>query len=421
LETKPKEICFDGPRRPWLVKLINGLDPFLSKTSLAPKKLNFESLIKEAQSKTKLSDFGDHTCFEGLKVLLQSLEEENELNTIGTIVAKQLILNGLINRLKIIHHRKSNPLIENEKIVKPIFILGLPRTGTTLLHYLISLDKEIRFTPTWESFHPCPPVKKSTLDNDRRISKTKRELMLFWKLIPNIRSVHDFDHLTPQECIVFMGHTFNTFALPTQFYIPKYMNWLQHSDLDFLYTEHKRMLQLMQSGGHRNKHWILKAPAHIFCIDQILKVYPDAHIIQTHRDPIRAIASSCSLNYALAQLTSDHLELNKFGNLHLNVLSDWLVINTTQRSNYKERSTQFYDLNFNEFVRDPISNVRNIYDHFNLNWTQEFENDMCNYIQNDSHLRFGKHIYSPEQFGIDPINASEKIESYKDYFSDFLT
>lgn len=413
-----KEICFNKPVRPALVKAINGLNKVMPLSYLNP--LVLDKILNKVKRKTGLSDFGDDRIFEGLRILLDSIQKGPKLTGIGTLVASQMIQNSLINRLQFVDHHKNHPEIENEVIERPIFILGLPRTGTTLLHYLISLDDNHRYSPNWESFHPCPPVQAQTFNTDFRINKTKLELAFFWQLIPNIRSVHNFDNKTPQECIVFMSHTMTSFAIPTQLYIQEYMQWLQESDLTFLYQEHKRTLQLMQSGGHRKKRWALKAPAHIFCIDQILDIYPDACIIQTHREPVRAIASSSSLNYALAQLTSDEIALSDVGKLHMRVLSDWLEINVEQRRNHEDKKDQFYDLSFHSFVSDPKSEIKKIYDQFGFEYTKDFDKNIDAYIDSDQPHKYGKHIYSPEQFGLDANASNEKLEKYVAYFKDYL-
>ncbi len=406
--------------RPPLVRLINAIGPIWKAIRVGYPSIDPDVLLKKAMRKTGLDDLGTEDYKEALSVLIQSINESNNFNHTGQFITSSLLYNSFENRLRLTETFKQNPEINNEKIERPIFILGLPRTGTTLLHYLLDQDDNHRSAKTWEAFHPHPYPKKESYTKDRRIRRTRWELFLFWNLIPNIKVIHDFDESTAQECIVFMSHTFISFALSTQLYIPRYMKWLQKADLGKLYAEHKKMLQYYQFGGVKSKRWLLKAPAHLYCVEAILSAYPDACIIQTHRDPLKAVASSCSLNYALAQVTVDDLSLDDVGVLHRDTLSDWLKMNVVQRQKLTHKSDQFYDLSFSDFVSDPISEIKKIYRHFEFEFDDALASKMNNFMEENPSGKHGKHIYSIEQFGLDRARDTPLFTEYIDYFKDKL-
>jgi len=219
--------------------------------------------------------------------LLESIEREARLNALGRFVFHQHAIQLLRNRLYLQRDSQIDRRISRRKITKPVFITGLPRTGTTLLHSLLAQDEELFTAPlTWEVIYPSPAQG----DSCSRIERTERDLKWFDRLVPAFRPIHPVSAELPQECVAIMSHCFMSQEFDTMVDLPEYELWLEEQDQRPVYAFHKQFLQHLRPGssGHR---FVLKAPAHLHSLEAILAVYPDAQIVHTYRDPLQVLPS----------------------------------------------------------------------------------------------------------------------------------
>jgi len=286
------------------VRLLNGCGTLLDKSRIPRTPIRAVDLIKTAKRRCGLDDFGGGDFFEGLSRLIDSCQRESQLNLIGRIVLRADLIRTLCSRLFMQRDQEAYPSIVRQEIHEPLFIVGLPRSGTTLLHTLLALDPKHRVPLTWEVMTPSPP----TSDNEkRRIQRAISSCNCFNWLAPTFRQVHPVGAELPQECVSLMAPTFMSDQFDAMYYVPSYRAWFFRQDLRPAYEYHRRFLQHLQV-RRSARRWVLKAPTHMFALPTLLAVYPDALFVQTHRAPLDAMASVSSLITILRRVFSDAVD-----------------------------------------------------------------------------------------------------------------
>lgn len=360
-----------------------------------------------AKARTGLSDFGGGDFFEPLSRLLESCYREARLNVVGRLALPADVVRTLSNRLKLWQDRQSHPPIAREEIRAPVFIVGLPRSGTTLLHILLGADPANRVPLTWEVMSPSPPTNQ---DRHRRIAQAEKNLAKLHWLAPTFRHVHTMGAQLPQECVSLMSPTFLSDQFDVMFDVPAYRAWYLQQDLRPAYEYHRHFLQHLQF-RQRATRWILKAPAHMFAAPALLSIYPDARFIQTHRDPIDAIASVSSLVAILRKIFSEHVDLTQIGR---DAVDYWAqALTNFLRERDRLPNERVLDLTYTEIRRDAVAAVRRVYEHFGWSFTPEMEQRMREVLAAQSQTEKGHHRYHPAQFG---LNSRERFESYCERF-----
>jgi len=395
-----------GPRPEW-VRALNALG--------APEwvRLDETLLLEEAVRNTGLSDFGGDAFRTPLRIFLDSLEKEAQLNLIGRILARGDILNLLENRLRMADARKRHPEIGEAQIRQPIFITGLPRTGTSILHELLAQDRKHRVPLTWEVRYPCPPPETATYDTDPRIEKADQEIR-FWNLVaPEYVTMHELGAKIPVECIVLMMREFLSDHLSGLHQVPTYAAWLAQADKRPAYRSHREMLQLLQWRAPRER-WVLKAPSHMASLDALLAIYPDARIIQTHRDPLKVMGSVASILYATAWVRSDAVDARRilqwFGGASCAALLD----NAARvRDSGLADAKQFFDVRYHALVSDPFDTIAGIYEHFGLAYTADAEARMRAYLAAKPKDQHGAHQYSFADTGFGLETERRRFAAYQ--------
>jgi hypothetical protein len=329
-----------------------------------PVALDEESLINKAIKKAGSSDFGGDDFREGLRRFLASAESEAELTLLGRLMVQGYTVDNLVNRLRLVDWRKQHPEIERETIIAPLFIVGLPRTGTTILHALLEQDPANRSPLAWEVQFPVPPGTPENWENDPRIAEDEKILRQLYTLVPEFEAMHPMGATMPQECVAVFTMCFMSEQLQVQFNVPSYQAWLDEQDMHPTYEFYKRFLQHVQSGGVRGGRWVLKSPAHLHLIDTLLDVFPDARIVHTHRDPIKVCASVASLTATLRGASTDAIELHEIGRQQLDWWAKLIEKSLDQRKRLADKSDQFFDVKMSETVADPLDVVRRMYAHF---------------------------------------------------------
>jgi hypothetical protein len=398
-------------KRPFLVKAIKAIGHLLEKFGREIVELDEQKLLQAAKKKTGLSDFGDADFKEGLQVLLKALKEEANLNPMGKVVAHDMIMNLLVGRLLIINNIKQQPAILNQEIKKPLVIAGLPRTGTTILMNLLCEDPDARFLYTWEAMQICPPKGK-----DKRIATTTRQMNMLHKFVPGFQAIHATGPMLPQECLALMAFNFVSVQFELNFNIPSYQAWYAQQDLTATMQFHKKCLQVLQYYNPK-QHWVLKTPPYVGAMEPLLAVYPDACIIQTHRDPAKVMASVSSLYYALLALGCDDITPKQVGAVQLENWAQRLRVGMQSRQKLSDKPEQFIDIYFEELLDNPVNCVKKIYQHFGMNWTPALNARLDAYMLQNGREKHGKHSYTPAMFGFDEKALDEKFADYRDYFN----
>ena len=271
-----------APRPEW-VSRINAEGEIFDKRSIVP--LDENSLLASARENTGLSDFGEDGWIEHFRVLVRAIEDEARLNLMGRILTRIDFVSYLETRLRIQDAYRRHPEIEDEVIHEPVMILGHGRTGTTILHEVLSTDPRFRIVKRWEAMFPCPPPEAKTYRSDPRIALADARIKVFDRVTPEWTAMHAFGGELPVECAEYLYASFLSNVFVFSFQIPSYAEYLAKQDVGQTIRWHQRFLKLLQ-WKYKEDRWLLKNPIWIDYIPRVLEFYPDAKIVLTHRDPI---------------------------------------------------------------------------------------------------------------------------------------
>jgi hypothetical protein len=387
----------------------------LRRFGLEPVSLEERSLLEAACRATGLDDFGGEEFREPLRLILEGLEAEARLTLLGRVVARQDLIGLLTTRLQLTADRKRHPAIADERVAPPFFIIGLPRTGTTLLHHLIAQDPASRAPQTWEVMAPSPPPERGSYDTDPRIDRAERKLRWLDWLAPDFKAIHPVSARLAIECIAILSHSFLSSRFHTTYRIPSYQAWLKAQDLQPAYAYHRRFLQHLQWRMPAGR-WVLKAPAHFYALDALFAVYPDARVVQTHRDPRTVLASVASLTLTLQSAFAENLDPVEIGEEVVQSWTEGLARTMRVRHAGTIPADRFVDVHYHDLLRDPIATVRRIYRHFDLSLTAEAEHRMRRHLTHNPQHKHGRHQYDLERFGLDPASLDRRFGPYREFF-----
>lgn len=405
-----------GSAKPWPVRALNRAGGALAAIGLTVPRLDPERLVAEAERRTGLHDFGDAAFRTGLSHLVDAFEREAALTTLGRIVARADLLRLLANRLRMEDVLRRHPEIERGAIRAPLFILGLPRTGTTILHELLACDPANRVPTTWEVMDPWPPPERATFRSDPRIAAVEKHLAGVERLIPGFASVHRMGATLPQECVAITAHEFRSLLFSTTHRIGGYQRWLESIDHRPVYAAHRRWLQYFQWRAPASR-WVLKSPGHLWTLDALLAVYPDARIVQTHRDPLRVVASLVSLGTLLRSMASDAVDPREIGAEWAPRLARGLAASMHARDAAALPAARVFDLHFHAFVGHEIATLRRLYEHFGWTLSVETESRMRAYLAANPKDKAGGHRYEFGIAGLDPAAERRRFAAYSERFA----
>src|SRR6184192_1287965 len=392
------------------IRLLNGCGALLEKTRIPRTPLRAFDLIETAKRRCDLDDFGRGGFFEAISRLLESCHRESRLNLIGRIALKNDVVRTLCSRLLMERDRQLYPGIARQEIRKPVFIVGLPRSGTTLFHTLLAADPEHRAPLTWEVMTPSPPTR----DNEkRRIQRATQSCNCLNWLAPTFRHVHPVGAELPQECVGLMTPTFMSDQFDTMYYVPLYRAWFFRQDLLPAYEYHHCFLQHLQF-RQSARRWVLKAPTHMFALPTLLSVYPDALFVQTHRAPLDAMASVSSLITILRRVFSDAVDPQTVCREAIDYWSKTLDRFLQERGRLEEH--RICDVNYVEIRHDPLIAVRGIYAHFGWSLSQKVEERMRRALASQPEERHGLHRYNLSQFGVQEAESTARFAAYCERF-----
>ena len=402
------------PRPDWVAKIIEE-GKCMDIKGVVP--LDENSLLDTARRNTGLSDFGDDDWHEPFQRFIKSLDDDAQLHLMGRLMTRSDILMLLEARLHIEDTYKKHPEIDDEQIKKPLLVMGQGRTGTSVLQNMLSADPNNGPLMTWESMFPCPPPETATYTTDPRIAKAHQLATQWNRVTPEVVAVHEFAGDIPIESIHLQSLSFRT---------PGWMNllgqassytaWVMQQDVTIAYRYEKRALKLLQ-WRHPNQHWVLKTPIYILHMPQILKVFPDACFVWTHRDPVKAISSVVNTMGTCNWIRSDSPFIA--GAFDNHVGSEMAAMMMTQPIDWLENGQlpkdQLCNIQYLDFMRDPIKVAEKIYQQFGIPMTSEGRNAMQRYMQARPREARPSHQYdtgSPDQVA----KERQLFKRYSEYF-----
>jgi len=404
------------PVLPAAVRALNAVGRASARLGLELVALDPDALERRAALRAGVESDVPPMFREGLRELVRALESEARLSLLGRISARTQILRLLENRARLAADRARFPEIAREPIARPLFVVGLPRTGTTLLHALLAQDPATRTPLAWEAREPSPPPERESFERDARIAPCARELEGLYRMLPEFRAIHPMEAQWPQECVAITAHAFLSLQFSTTWRIPSYTAWLDRQDHSAAYALHRRVLQHLQWRNPRDR-WVLKTPGHLWTLETLFATYPDAGVIHTHRDPVRVLASLGSLATILRKVASDAFDPAGIGR-------EWgpeLALGLTRASAFRTRepalADRFVDVQFGELMRDPLEVVQRIYANFGLALGDEARARMQRFLADNPREKHGVHRYRLEDFGLDEAAERRRFSAYSEAFA----
>ena len=370
-------------------------------------------LIDAACARTGLDDFGGDSWREGLEVLVRATNEEAALNEIGEAVVADQYVGHLVNRLQIEDWYRRHPEIDDQQIVAPLFGLSLPRTGSTALSFLLALDPTRRSLRTWEAQQPCPPPETATEGTDPRIAAAQAGIDLSARMFPDFVGMLPSSATGPQECLFPLALEFKSQLFEGSARVPSYNRWLFACDMEPAYRYHQRVLKLLQWRCPPTRWW-LKTPSHMYAVEALDRVYPDARFVMTHRDIASVIPSVAAVMFTLSRTLTNEPDPAFWGR-HNTELWD-IALHRAMAFRDAGADDRFFDISFADMQADPISAVRRLYAWLGEELAPGTEARMGQWWDDNSKERHGTHRYRPEDYGLDADALRERFRFYSDRF-----
>lgn len=372
--------------------------------------LNGEALVEKAITETGLDDFGSDSWREGFDVLVRDVNNhaanytDSGMGRVGND-----IVHYLRGRLKVENYLKQNPELLARPVERPVFVMGVPRTGTTLMSNLLAADPARRSPLTWEIDDPVPPVASPGLltTDPRALARLAQEKAML-EANPAMGKYYRGSAIYPNECVFFMAHDFKTLMIESKGVLPEYKEFIFSCDMTSAYEYHKRFLQVLQH--HAPGVWNVKKPSHSLWLETIFKVYPDARVIWTHRDPYTATGSLMSV-----------ISLSHMGHMG-KVDAEWLARDYPwQAAEHANRIMDFrdrhgedriIDVHYADLLNDPVAETKKLYAKLGDEWTAEAEAGIQRWVDDNPQDKFGRHEYKLDQFGVTLQQLEPMFERY---------
>lgn len=381
--------------------------------------LTLAGLLATAEKATGLSDWGEDRTFEiGLNKLAEALEAMNPSPEFRANVHNRL-QQTLAMKLQMRQDELKHPEITAGRIEKPLIIVGLPRTGTTILYDLLSLDPALRWPREWETFIPWPAPEAATMDTDPRIDVINGLYKVMLEKSPELNDIQRLDSTRPGECNHIFTHHFSSTNFNAEWSVPDYQDWYLSNRVPGHYPCHKRILQQLQWKGPKG-NWLLKSPEHLFDLEGLFATYPDAQLVWTHRDPALTLSSISSMVHALCKAQDVDVPKAFIGAGMWKTWKEGMGRGTESRSKDPKIENAILDLAHKDVVLDPVGAVKKIYDHFDRPFSDEHAKAIDKFINdNPAAKRIGKHKHSPEEYGLDVNEIREGLTDYYARFGDY--
>ena len=394
--------------------ILHMFDALVDRVVPSRESFSADQLIAVARRRTDLEEFGETPFMGPLLRFLQACVEEAELSLVGRIATRWDVVRFLSNLLLLNYEEKKNSAILNQAVIRPMFVSGLPRSGTTFLHSLLAEDPGNLVPRVWQLVHPYP-AKNGDDRRDVVIRRVARQLRLFGLLAPDFRRMHPIDANSPQECSEITAHVFASLRFDSTYRIPSYRHWLDETGHLDAYRFHKRFLQHLQYQAGGGGRWVLKCPDHVFALSAIRAVYPDARLVFVHRDPLAVLLSVARLTETLRRPFTRRIDKAEIGRQDSDrwLAATELMIGTAQEQEFLE---PIFHVHYLDLVKKPLETVEALYRHFGDRLTPDAADRIGGLVGAKPNGGYGVHGSRLEEYGLDAALERERYARYMTHF-----
>ena len=403
------------------IRLLNAAWGTLNTVGLANVSLDSDALIARAQKDTGLTDFGGDDFLEPMHLLIRSLETEADLNPVGRFMNRTNILRLLKGRLQAQALFTQHPDIKERELLDPVVIVGLARSGTTRLHRLLAADQRFLHVESWESVYPVPDQEcfaaQAKGHHDPRIDALDQGLKAVLYMSPQINAVHPLGTHEVEEEIGLIQYGFSTQLFEVQARIPSFAEWLMTHDQTAAYETMVEMLKIISwfRDDPEDKPWILKTPQHMQDLDALIRVFPNAKLIFSHRDPIKCVGSACSMTWNAILRDSDSVTADWVGQEWFNKTERMLRKTLAVRKELVPAENQ-YDVQYADIGSDWERAIEGIYGFLGDPLTEQARARMQAWVDSNAQHKHGTHKYSLANFGLNPGEVDQRLMFYRKAF-----
>jgi hypothetical protein len=404
----------DSRLRSTPLRLLNAAGKAASAVGLTYPSLEAGDIIAAARTRTGLHELDDVAIAEPLRRYIESAEREAHLNTLGRLAVRNMLVNALSSRLRVLDWEIRHPEIKKERIEKPWVVIGLPRTGTSLLCSLLGLDPGSRPLLQWECANPMPPADLLIAAEDPRIAEFGNGVNRMLKLNPGLGAMHPFGAMLAEECTAIFMFALRTIGIETIAFVPGYGHWLDRADMQPAYDIHRTVLQAFQH-AQPTERWVLKSPNHLWSLDNLLATYPDARVVWMHRDPAAVITSLASLNNAMQLPFTTRHDPKRVADYW----ADKLLGGVDKASAFdrSQPASWCYHVQYDDLIADPNGTVEKIYRNFGETPLTLHSRRMSAWLQHRPQNAFGRHVYDPRDFGWTEQGLQDRFQVYRERYS----
>lgn len=394
------------PTFPWHLRALNRADRALRAIGVRPLPFRPDALLEAAARRARLDDFAEDAVFrEGLEVLCRAAEEDARFTLVGRTIIRQFVIRALVNRLRTVEAQRREPEIAQTPLVPPLIVIGLPRSGTTILHHLLAQDEQARPLRFWELMEPLPGTGPGP---DRRRDDLARLIGQVRRADTGLDAKHHFDADHPEECMLLLDGTLTSLSFWVFAPVYGYLTWLQRQDHRAPYRTYRWLLQAFQRAAP-GRRLTLKAPAHTAALGALLEAVPEALVVETHRDPAEVVPSTHSLLHSLHAIVTDLVDVPRFAEANMIHLEHMIAGSEAGRA---AAPRAVLDVAYDEIVGEPLACVRRIRAHFGLPDDARFADRARRLVAARPRDKYGRHQYAAEDFGSSPGAIRERFARY---------
>ena len=343
--------------------------------------------------------------------LCSAISDEARLTEAGRRSTQRALVSALVLQLRLHRLLERHPEIERLPFDGPLVVVGLFRTGTTLLQNLLAQHPDVRVPQLWELMHPISR-DGSAAERARLIRVTQAYVQAYYRAAPAFRAIHYLDAELPEECHRLIATTFTSDIYPLRYRIPSYVDWLAGQDMRRPYAFHRTLLRCLlwrDPGGHV----ALKCPTHLWHLDALAATYPHGRLVRLHRDPVAAITSACSLTAVVRSARSAEVDRAEIGRYWTECAE--AAIGPARRSG-DVHGLPVLDLRYDDVVGDPLAAVASVCEFAGIRWTGAAEKRVRRFLERNPKGRHGRHRYTPEEFGVSRAELEERLGDYRKEF-----
>jgi len=371
--------------------------------------VNADALLATAKALAGVDEVRDDSFYEGLERFASAFAAQDGLTNLGRNLAEGQAVGNLANRLSVDEYVAHHPEVLDRPVERPLVILGMPRTGTTLVVNLLAQVPSLRPLLNWEGLTSVPPPEATNYDRDPRLVVRRQQLRALRETGP-LAAVHWEEADDPAECTVLHQQDFKALVLTAFVSDPSYAEWLLSVDVSSTYRYEKRALQVLQ--WNVRGRWLLKMPAHAVHLEELFAEFPDADVVVCHRDPTTALASACSQRGRFHQMVFDRVDREAIRSTSLRVLVESSIRPIRWRDAHG--GDRFYDVHYADLLSDPVGQLRKITEYFGEPWSRATEESALRRVRDRPQSHYGRHHYSADEYGI-------RREEVEPLFAEYLS